>query len=124
MMDSNYMTYAAFALVCLLLLTLPFIPAYREWQHPSDVAALPVSANYSIDIEHFSRRLLADVTAKLGRGPGTGFEDFDFVDFPIDNMQWQKARKRLIARQSIDTPAPVRSANQLYVEGEDRKSVV
>ena len=120
MMDSNYLTFAAFALVCLLLLVLPFVPAYREWQHPSDVAPLPVSANYSSDIEHFSRRLHADVTAKLGLGPGTGFEDFDFVDFPIDNMQWQKARKRLIARQSIDTPAPVRSANQLYVEGDLR----
>ena len=119
-MDSTYMTFAAFALVCLLLLTLPFIPAYREWQYPSDVAALPVSANYSSDIEHFSRRLHADVTAKLGHGPGTGFEDFDFVDLPIDNMQWQKARKRLIARQSIDTPAPIRSASQLYVEGDLR----
>ncbi len=118
MMDPNYMTYAAFALVCLLLLTLPFIPAYKEWRHPSDVAALPVSANYTSDIEHFSRRLHADATAKLGRGPATGFEDFDFVEFPIDSMQWQQTRKRLIARQSIHTSASIRSASQLYVEGD------
>jgi len=119
-MAENYMTFAIFALVCLLLLTLPFIPAYKEWRYPSDMAALPVSANYTTDIEHFSRRLHADVTARLGRGPGTGFEDFDFVDFPIGNMQWQKTRKRLIAQQSINTQAPIRSAGQLYVEGDLR----
>lgn len=120
MMDLNYMTFAAFAAVCLLLLTLPFIPAYREWRHPTDVAALPVSANYSTDIEHFSRRLHADVAAKLGRGPVTGFEDFALVDFPIDNMEWQKSSKRLIARQSIDLQTPIRSASQLYVDGDLR----
>jgi predicted acyltransferase (DUF342 family) len=118
MMASNYMTYAAFALVCLLLLTLPFIPAFREWRYPSDVSALPVSANYTSDIDHFSRRLALDVAAKLGRGPATGFEDFDFVSFPIDKMQWQKTGKRLIAQQSINTQSPIKSASQLYVEGD------
>ena len=117
-MSTDYMTYAAFAVICLLLLTLPFIPAYREWQYPSDVAALPVSANYTSDIEHFSRRLHADASARLGRGPTTGFEDFDFVDFPVDNMAWQKARKRLISCQSIDTHSPIRCASQLYVDGD------
>jgi len=120
MMDLNYMTFAAFAVVCLLLLTLPFIPAYREWRHPTDVAALPVSANYSSDIEHFSRRLHADVAAKLGRGPVTGFEDFALLEFPVDPMQWPKHGKRLIARQSIDLQTPIRSASQLYVEGDLR----
>ena len=119
-MDATNMTFALFGLICLLLFTLPFIPAFREWRHPTDVAALPVSANYSSDIEHFSKRLHADATAKLGIGPSTGYEDFDFVDFPISDLQWQKAHKRLIARQSIDTVAPVRSASQLYVEGDLR----
>lgn len=119
-MTTDYVTYAAFAVICLLLLTLPFIPAYKEWRYPSDVAPLPVSANYTSDIEHFSRRLQADVTAKLGLGPATGFQDFDFVDFPIDKMEWQKARKRLISQQSIDTQSPIRSASQLYVDGDVR----
>ena len=117
MMASNYLTFAAFALLCLLLLTLPFVPAFREWRYPTDVAALPVSANYTTDIDHFSRRLHSDVAARLGRGPMTGFEDFDYVDFPIDNMQWRKTKKRLIARQSIDSFEPVRTASPLYVEG-------
>ena len=119
-MDSSYLTYAAFAVVCLLLLTLPFIPAYREWQYPTDVAALPVSANYTSDIEHFSKRLQADVAAKLGQGPATGFEDFAFVDLSADNIQWPDAGKRLISRQSLNTQAPIKSASQLYVEGDFR----
>ncbi len=122
-MAANYMTLAAFALICLLLLTLPFIPAFREWRYPSDVAALPVSANYTSDIDHFSRRLNADVAAKLGRGPATGFEDFDFVDFPVASMQWQKSTKRLIAQQSIDTQGPIKTASQLYVDGDLRSGV-
>ena len=112
------MTFVLFALICLLLLTLPFVPAFREWLQPTDIAALPVAANYSSDIEHFSKRLHADATAKMGISPSTGYEDFDFVDFPVSDMQWQKAGKRLIARQSIGTVTPIRSTSQLYVEGD------
>ncbi len=119
-MVANNFTYVLFVVVCLLLLTLPFIPAYREWRYPSDVAALPVSANYTSDIDHFSRRLHADATARLGLGAPTGFEDFDFVGVPIEAMQWKAARKRLISRHAIDTPTAVRSAKPLYVEGDIR----
>ena len=117
-MTANYMTFAAFFLVCALLLMLPFVPAYQEWRHPSDVQALPVQANYSSDIDHFARRLHADATARLGQGPPTGFEDFDFVDFPEDQMEWSKARKRLIARESIETIEPISCETPLYVEGD------
>ncbi len=120
MMATDNLTFALFAVVCLLLLTLPFIPAYQEWRHPSDVDALPVAANYTSDIDHFSRRLHADATAKLGLGESTGFEDFDFVSFPVEEMQWNAAPKRLISRHAIDTSTAVRSARALYVEGDIR----
>lgn len=116
----SYLTYIAFALTCLALLTLPFIPAFREWLYPSDLAALPVSANYTNDIDHFSRRLQADVAAKLGSGPLTGHEEFDFVaDLPV-SMDWRKAGKRLISRESINSLEPVRSLQPVYVQGSIR----
>ncbi len=120
MTASNYATFAAFALVCVLLLTLPFIPAFLEWRRPSDVASLPVSANYTSDIDHFSRRLHADVTARIGHGPSTGFEDFDFVEFPVETMDWQRSDKRLIALQSIETASAIKgkSGTPLYVQGD------
>jgi predicted acyltransferase (DUF342 family) len=120
MITESYLTYAVFALICLVLLTLPFVPAFREWQYPTDTAALPVSANYTNDVDHFSRRLQADAEARLGQGVSTGYEDFDFVTGDAANMNWGQARKRLIARNSIEADKPIRSAQQVYVEGNMR----
>ena len=120
MMTANYFTYTAFVLVCLTLLTLPFIPALREWLKPTDSTALPVLANYASDIDHFAKRLHADVAAKLGTGESTGFEDFDFVVSPVDQMNWRQASKRLISRGNIEATLPIRSARPLYVQGNMR----
>lgn len=117
-MTANYMTFAVFALICVLLLTLPFIPAIQEWRNPTDVASLPVHADYSSDIDHFARRLQGDATARLGTAPSTGFEDFHLVSYPVEDMEWSKARKRLIARESIQTPDAISSETPLYVEGD------
>lgn len=109
--------YITFALVCMLLMLLPFLPAFREWRHPSDAAALPVSPDYSSDIDYFARRLQADVAARLGKGPATGYSDFDFVRVPVENMNWLKASKRLISARGIKSPMPVRTIQPLYVLG-------
>ena len=120
-MTENYITYALFAVICLLLLTLPFVPAFREWLRPTDFAALPISANYSSDIDHFARRLHADVSARIGLGEPTGFEEFDFVMDPgadgAADMDWRQAKKRLISRGDIDSALPVRSSQPVYVQG-------
>jgi len=116
-MTEHYTTYAAFALVCLLLLTLPFVAAFREWLRPTDMAALPISANYTSDIDHFARRLRADALARLGQGESTGYEDFDLLPVPPATADWRTATKRLIARSGIDVRDPICSAQQLYVEG-------
>lgn len=116
-MTAHFTTYVAFILICLLLLLLPFVPALREWLRPSDSAALPVSANYSSDIDHFARRLHSDVSARLGFGPATGHEEFDFVPALPQDKDWLQARQRLISRRSISTDQPIRSAKPVYVEG-------
>jgi predicted acyltransferase (DUF342 family) len=120
MMPSSYLTYAAFALVCLLLLTLPFIPAFREWLRPTDLSALPISPNYTSDIDHFARRLHADASAKLGDGPSTGYEDFEFLPEEPDAEDWKDAGKRLIARGSIVGQDAILSKRPLYVQGDLR----
>jgi cytoskeletal protein CcmA (bactofilin family) len=120
MMPSSYLTYAAFAVVCLLLLTLPFIPAFREWLRPTDLAALPISPNYTSDIDHFARRLHADAAAKLGQGAATGYEEFDFVPDASEGTDWRGATKRMISRSSLSSPAPIQSSQPLYVQGDLR----
>lgn len=120
-MTQDYITFTAFALICLLLLTLPFVPAFREWLWPTDFAALPISANYTTDIDHFARRLHADASARLGLAGPTGYEDFDFVGDLASavgtDLDWRKAEKRLIARSSITSTSPVRSVQPVYVQG-------
>lgn len=117
MIVANLLPYAAFALVCLTLLTLPFVPAFREWRRPTDRSALPVAPNYASDIDHFAGRLRTDALAKLGRGEPTGHEDFDFVPDPVADMNWEQAGQRLIAKSSIDSSEPIRSPQPIYVEG-------
>jgi predicted acyltransferase (DUF342 family) len=119
-MPETYLTYAAFALVCLVLLTLPFVPAFVEWRRPTDLAALPVSANYTSDIDHFARRLHADVSARLGDGPSTGYEDFEFLPHAPDAADWQGSGKRLIARASIVEQNAILNKRPLYVQGDLR----
>ena len=114
---SSYLTYTAFTLTCLVLLTLPFIPAFREWLNPTDSAALPILSNYSSDIDYFAKRFHGDVMAKLGLGAPTGYEDFDFVVDWVEDMDWGNARKRLISESSIESPSPIQSDQALYVKG-------
>lgn len=117
MIDAKLLAYVAFTAVCLVLLSLPFIPAYREWKYPSDSVALPVFVNYENDIDHFAKRLHADATAKLGLGSVTGYEDFNFVTIPAQNMQWSNSQKRLISTNSIETMMPICSPQPLYMQG-------
>jgi cytoskeletal protein CcmA (bactofilin family) len=107
-----------FVLVCLALVTLPFVPAFREWLHPSDVAALAVLPNYTSDVDHFSRRLRADAAARLGLGPATGYEDFDFVTGEAAEMAWGKAQKRLISQHSIEIEESFYIDEPVYVVGD------
>lgn len=117
MMTTDYITYTAFALVCLTLLTLPFIPAFSEWLKPTDTAALPISPHYTSETDHFAKRLHSDAMAKLGLGESTGYEEFDLVPSPAQDMDWSMARRRLISRGSIDASEPIRSAQPVYVQG-------
>ena len=117
MTSGHYINYVAFVLVCLILMTLPFLPALQEWRHPSDSEALPISPNYSSDIDYFAKRLQADAAARLGQGSSTGYESFDFVSLPLERMDWLKAPQRLISKESLVTPAPVRTTQALYVDG-------
>lgn len=116
-MNATWLSYTAFAVVCVLLLTLPFVPAFREWLNPTDYAALPVSANYTADIDHFARRLHADVSARLGEGKPTGYENFDMLAGSPEGVDWQGTTRRLIATQSLRTDNGINSKRQLYVEG-------
>lgn len=115
-MTPGYLTYFAFALICVLLLTLPFVPAFREWLYPTDSGALPISSAYTSDIDHFARRLDADARARLGTGEPTGFEEFDVMAHPAGAAELREARKRMIS-PDIQSAEALHAAQPLYVTG-------
>lgn len=116
-MTVNYPAYAIFALICLTMLILPFVPAFAEWMRPTDTEPLPISADYASDIDHFARRLMADAAARTGAGASTGYEEFDLVPTAIVEMDWTNAKKRLIAQDTIVTAKPIRTSQPLVVQG-------
>ena len=117
-MTASYPTYAAFAFICLTLLVLPFVPAFAEWLRPTDTAPLPISPNYASDIDHFAKRLRADVAAKQGTGAPTGYEDFAYVTGQTTEQDWQRATQRLISTHDIASGWPIKTTRPLYVEGD------
>jgi predicted acyltransferase (DUF342 family) len=116
--------HVALALVCLVLVVLPFVPTWREWRRPTDKAPLTIASNYTNDIDHFARRLRADAAARLGRDAPTGYEDFNFVPdgagtgaWTNTAMDWAGAPRRMISRHDIRDDGAIRCAQPLYVEG-------
>lgn len=53
------MTTIFFLALCALLLALPFVPAWREWRHPTDNLPLPVPHDMDSEPGHFARRARA-----------------------------------------------------------------
>ncbi|MBC7437298.1 MAG: polymer-forming cytoskeletal protein [Bdellovibrionales bacterium] len=120
MTPGSPLAYTVFVLVCLIIITLPFIPAFMEWLRPTDIAALPVLANYTSDIDHFARRLHSDVMARLGDSMPTGHEDFEVLPRQAAGQtDWSAARRRMISHE-IDTDAAINTSQQLYVRGNIR----
>lgn len=123
MIADSYLTYGLFTLVCLALLTAPFMPALSEWLYPTDIKALPIPANYTSDIDHFAKRLRTDVAAKMGTGEPTGYEDFAFVSDWTEDMDWSRATQRLICPTSVDSSIAIRCPQPLYIEGSIRAGI-
>jgi hypothetical protein len=118
MSTGHYINFIAFALVCLVLLVLPFVPAYQEWRYPGDMAELHVLPHYTGDVGSFFRRMPADPAARLGLEHATSDEEFDVVTGPVAVMTWGKAQKRLNAQgRIINIQLPVGSVQPLKVPG-------
>lgn len=66
-----------FALVCGALLVLPFVPAWREWRHPSDSAALPVSQSLTSDTGFLAQQFREHMLGQLAGAQPSGYTLLD-----------------------------------------------
>ena len=102
-----------FCLMCLAILTLPFVPAYAEWRSPADCSPLPISRQYSNEIDHFARRFRSDALADIAtHGPTS--EQFEYVNNSIENMDWLSSSRPLIGLRAINSAQSIRCNRSLY----------
>ena len=103
-----------FIALCILLLTVPFVPAYREWRSPQDCAPLPISRSYANEIDYFADQFRDKALAEISQIDATATRHFDLVSEPPIEMDWLAPTRPLIAQQPIDMPFPIRCQQPLY----------
>ena len=103
-----------FLILCLLFLTAPFVPAYKEWRSPSDCAPLPVSRHYANEIDHFAEQFRDKALAEIAVLGAAEVKTFDFVHNPPDEMDWLIPTRPLIGQEDIKPVCAVRCRQPLY----------
>lgn len=107
------MTLLFFAL-CILLLTMPFVPAYREWLSPEDCAPLPISRTYANEIDYFADQFREKALAEMPLIDDSALRNFELVCDPPGKMDWLAPTRPLIAQQPINLQFAVRCQQPLY----------
>ena len=107
-----------FLVICMLLLTMPFVPALREWQLPADCAPLPISRHYANEIDHFAVQFRDTVKAKIAGSELDLAKHFDYVTEPAEAMDWSSQAHPLIAGQAIHSQTAICCQQPLYATAE------
>lgn len=117
-MMSYWLSLFVFAGVCTALLVLALRPAWQEWLSPTDCEPLPVSANYTSEIDHFADEFrvialsgMAGVSSQVNRR-------FELVPAAHADMNWKAAIRPLISLNSIDSTKSILCASPLFVRGD------
>lgn len=101
-MNSGPLLYGSlFALACVLLLLLPFAPAWLEWRRPTDRAPLGVPSADGDDPLAAVERLRASIARIRRIGPGAGYEPVRDVDLLDPDAPAARAGLPILASKAI-----------------------
>jgi cytoskeletal protein CcmA (bactofilin family) len=103
-----------FAVVCSVLLVLPFVPAWREWQHPSDSAALTVSQNQTSDTSFLAQQFREHMQRQLADGRQTGYTMLD-NHYANAEASTQNERLPIVSIQALRSAFDTTFLRPLYV---------
>ncbi|MGY8905326.1 MAG: polymer-forming cytoskeletal protein [Burkholderiales bacterium] len=115
---NNTMYFLAFALVCFSLLWIAFGPAWQEWRHPTDLQPLPIAANYTSNIDHFSDQFRAIALARITGQPMSSHAVFEFVPDTHDQVDWSAAKRPLISFNALKSRRAIECRPPLFVNGD------
>jgi cytoskeletal protein CcmA (bactofilin family) len=105
---------AFFALACAALLALPFVPAWREWRHPSDDGPLEVPEDGGQDPLFLAKRFRAEMARRRPAGPGVAYQPVDEVDLLDAEGEAEQDGRPILAVQPVRTVGAIGCLRPLY----------
>jgi hypothetical protein len=103
-----------FCVLCMAILTLPFVPTLREWRRPSDCSPLPIARQYANEIDYFARQFRRDAIAEIGTKDGA-IREFDYLSESPDNVNWPAMTRPVIALRGLHATNPIRCRQPIFV---------
>lgn len=111
---------ALFALACVVLLVLPFAPAWLEWRRPSDCAALPIREDETDDPLFLAERLRARIAGLRADGGPPAASLIDAADLPDAEAAAARAGQPILAAAGLQSLAGVALQHPLYATADIR----
>lgn len=104
-----------FGATCVVLLVLPFAPAWLEWRRPTDCAALPIRDDETDEPLFLAERLRARIAGLRAVGPEAGLQPVDGRVL-LDRVQpVQDGALPLLATEAIRSAKSLALGQALYV---------
>lgn len=104
-----------FALVCGALLVLPFVPAWREWRHPSDSAALKVSPSLTSDTGFLAQQFRELMQMQLAGGLTQDHQRLGALDTRAKGPPSERTQRPIVSTQAIRSLVDTSVQSPLYV---------
>jgi hypothetical protein len=124
MITSPLLASAMFAAVTVLLFLLPFLPCWREWQSPTDLAALVIVRDEVNSVHYFANAFRDQVNQVCGRGEAMVADlQFQRTSGPADTFPWHSVQQPVIVNGSLRVddllacPKPVYSSGDALLPG-------
>jgi cytoskeletal protein CcmA (bactofilin family) len=125
MITSPLLASAMFAAVTVLLFLLPFLPCWREWQSPTDLAALVIVRDEVNNVHYFANAFREQVSRACGHGNAMAAADpqFQRTSGPADTFPWDSVQQPVIVDGSLRVggllacPKPVYSSGDTVLPG-------
>ena len=110
MSTSPLLASAIFAILAVLLLLLPFLPCWREWQRPTDVAALPIVRD-EVNNVHYLANAFHEQASRAD-------EQCRRIAAPADGFPWHAAQQPVIVEGALRVGGVLACPQPVYTGGD------
>ncbi|HJV88433.1 MAG TPA: polymer-forming cytoskeletal protein [Noviherbaspirillum sp.] len=111
------LVFFAFAILAVALLLLPFVPAWQEWQYPTDCAPLPIPHDPTSDILYLRDRFLQRALSAPGKEE---HQEQSLLRATPDcsNVPWSTLTRPILLSAGTRIAQPVHCMQPVLAEGD------